>query len=300
MIKSEILLYNFDIFFQHPWAVVILKVNKYDENKFDVHCSGALITPSHVISAGHCFSGKNPANSNLPIDKLTLAFGLDDISRLDKFLPIQFRKIRTVYPYETYEYPSSYFDVAVVELSKPVKLGPQTWPICLPDSPNQDQDHMMEDSAVLVGYGPETDNSTKLNQIKQTIEPTYFCSGLYLPENSAITKRESIKSLIAKDLPNLFNDESVICASDIFNSAKGTCPGDSGAPLIKSKRDRKTFQIRKTLVAVLHGGLEKCDNSVYPAIYTRITTPKIWNWIMDDFVNKLSTGKIHNNQSLII
>ena len=73
--------------------MVILKVNKDDENKFDVHCSGALITPSHVISAGHCFSGKNPANSNLPIDKLTLAFGLDDINQLKKFLPIQFRKI---------------------------------------------------------------------------------------------------------------------------------------------------------------------------------------------------------------
>ena len=71
--------------------------------------------------------------------------------------------------------------------------------------------------------------------------------------------------------------------------AKGTCPGDSGAPLIKNKRDRSTLLKEKTLVAVLHGGLKKCDNSKYPAIYTRITTPHIWNWIMDDFVNKVKT-----------
>ena len=275
--------------FQHPWAVAVLKENK-KEDKLEVHCSGALITPSHVLSAGHCFSGRNPANSKLPIDKLTLAFGLDDINNLKSFLPIQFRKINATYPYKTYRYPSSYYDVAVVELSKPVELGPQTWPICLPDFPNQNQDHMMEYSAVLVGYGPETDDSSKLNQIKHKIEPTYVCNGLYLPENSAITKRENIRSLVARDLPNLFNDKSVICASDIFNTDKGTCPGDSGAPLIRDVRNRTTLQIQKTLVAVLHGGLERCDNSDYPAIYTRITTPEIWNWLMNNFVNKIETA----------
>ena len=244
-----------------------------------------------MLSAGHCFSTSNPANFKAPIDKLTLAFGLDDTNRLNKFLPIQFRKINATYPYKTYKYPSSYNDVAVVELSKPVKIGHQAWPICLPDAPSQDQDHMMEDFAVLVGYGPKTDDSSELNQIRHKIEPTYVCNGLYLPENSEITKRESIRSRVAQDLPDMFNDESVICASDVFSMAKGTCPGDSGAPLIKNIRDRSTLLKEKTLIAVLHGGLEKCDNSNYPAIYTRITTPHIWNWIMDNFVNKFRTGK---------
>ena len=272
--------------------MAILKENVDDETKFEIHCSGALITPSYAISAGHCFSGKNPANSKLPIDKLTLAFGLDDTNQIHKFLPIQFRKINATYPYKTYSYPSSYNDVAVVELSKPVKIGRQTWPICLPDSPTQDQDHLKDNFAVLVGYGPETDDSSDLNQIRQKIEPTYVCNGLYKPENAQITKRESIRSRVSQDLPDMFNDESVICASDAFSSAKGTCPGDSGAPLIKDIRDRNTLQIKKTLVAVLHGGLEKCDNSVFPAIYTRITTPEIWNWIMEEFVNKVKTGEI--------
>ena len=36
---------------------------------------------------------------------------------------------------------------------------------------------------------------------------------------------------------------------------------------------------------MLHGGLEPCDNSDYPALYVRITTPYIWNWL-NDFANQ--------------
>ena len=178
----------------------------------------------------------------------------------------------------------------MVEFTEVVKLGPKTWPLCLPDSSNPDPDHLMGDSALLVGYGP--DESTTLNQIRQKIEPQWVCDGLYTPENAAITKREDVRYQQERVLPNMFTDKSVICGSDPFSDAKGTCPGDSGGPLMIGVRDRQTFKTKATLFAVLHGGFIRCDNSDFPAIYTRITTPRIWNWLITEFINNTQPGKI--------
>ena len=88
------------------------------------------------------------------------------------------------------------------------------------------------------------------------------------------------KTLIERTLPNKF-DESLICAGDKFSSALGTCEGDSGAPLLTYFLDLKTRENVFKLLGVLHGGVVKCDNSEYPAIYTRISTPKIYKWIVE-------------------
>ena len=88
------------------------------------------------------------------------------------------------------------------------------------------------------------------------------------------------KELIELTLPNKF-DESLICAGDQFSSALGTCAGDSGAPLLTDFFDRKSGETLFKILGVLHGGVVQCDNSEYPAIYTRISTPRIYNWIKE-------------------
>ena len=119
-----------------------------------VHCSGSLIHPRYVISASHCFDGRN--SDNLNKDKLTLAFGLKDIKHLKnsnilKYTGVKFRKIKEVLQFPDYKYPSAYYDVALVELTEPVPLGPSIWPICLPTSENEDKDHLKGKFAVVVG-----------------------------------------------------------------------------------------------------------------------------------------------------
>ena len=51
----------------------------------------------------------------------------------------------------------------------------------------------------------------------------------------------------------------------------GTCGGDSGAPLLTTieGENLNILEIRTQQIAVLHGGLEQCSNTRYPAIYTR-------------------------------
>ena len=126
-----------------------------------------------------------------------------------------------------------------------------------------------------------------MNQLKQKVLAQWVCDAKYNFENAAIAKREAIKNSVERDLPNMFvGENSVICASDAYSDERGTCPGDSGAPLMLGVEDRKTIETLTTLYGVLHGGLEKCDNSEFPAIYTRVTTPHIWNWLMEEFINK--------------
>ena len=135
--------------------MAILKKNRFC-NETLVHCSGSLIHPRYVISASHCFDGSNPANINVCKEKLTLAFGLNDIKHLENSnllnaTGVEIRNIKEVLQFPDYNYPSAYSDVALVKLSEPVPLGPSIWPICLPKSENEDKDHLSGFSAVVVG-----------------------------------------------------------------------------------------------------------------------------------------------------
>ena len=133
---------------------------------------------------------------------------------------------------------------------------------------------------LVIGYGPETVKSTLLNQLRHKIEPSSSCEFEYNPE-----KNVKKKTLIELTLPNKF-DESLICAGDKFSSVLGTCAGDSGAPLLTDFLDLKSGETVFKLLGVLHGGVVECDNSEYPAIYTRISTPKIYKWIEENVLSE--------------
>ena len=116
-------------------------------------------------------------------------------------------------------------------------LGETTYPICLPKAPNSDPDHLMERNGVLVGYGPEHEDSDGLTLLTHKIEPKWTCDGIYNPDNVAIGQA---RQKVISTLPEKFH-ESLICGSDTTSSTFGSCPGDSGAPLLKISRNRQTF-----------------------------------------------------------
>ena len=131
---------------------------------------------------------------------------------------------------------------------------------------------------LVVGYGHWT--ITLLNQLRHKIFPSWRCEFLYDPEKHVNKKPE-----IQRTLPNKF-DDTLICAGDVTSSAFGTCPGDSGAPLLTDDFDRESEEVVYKVLGVLHGGVDACDNSEYPAIYTRITTPKIYKWIKEEVLSE--------------
>ena len=141
---------------------------------------------------------------------------------------------------------------------------------------------------LVVGYGPETDKSKLLNQLRHKIEPSWRCEYEYDPDINV-----KKKAIIQRTLPNKF-DDSLICAGDRFSSSLGACAGDSGAPLLTDFLDQKSGEIAYKLLGVLHGGVVNCDNSEYPAIYTRISTPKIYKWIEKKILGELFNLEFQN------
>ena len=59
----------------------------------------------------------------------------------------------------------------------------------------------------------------------------------------------------------------------------GTCPGDSGGPLLTDAQGDETFEIVVQQIGVLHGGLEPCSHTDFPSIYTRLDEPSIYQWL---------------------
>lgn len=175
--------------------------------------------------------------------------------------------------------PHAYFDIAIVELDRPVELGLQVEPLCLPDLGDYKVDSMRGHSATLTGYGPnlQSDKSTELNQITQTIEGQRLCSAKY---DSERTVNPKLRSTIETALPEMFKD-TLVCAGNALNSRVGTCAGDSGGPLIMYKTDLNTFKKTFFLFAVLYGGVVNCDNSVYPSIYNTVALKNTYDWILD-------------------
>ena len=90
-------------------------IMKYDDSL--VHCSGSLVTPQFGLSAGHCFTGNSP--DYVPIDELSLFFGVGDIKQLTGKIPfrafkIQKRAIKKILTHPGYQYPRAYNDVSII------------------------------------------------------------------------------------------------------------------------------------------------------------------------------------------
>ena len=122
-----------------------------------------------LIISGHCFTDEDPSNPSW--DEITVGFGVDNVSRIDdpklnKF-KIQKRTIDNVYFHDDYKYPRAYADVVLVHLKDPVVLTENVYPICIEDKEQPNPDTMKDETATIVGYGPDTKGKTVLTFAKK-------------------------------------------------------------------------------------------------------------------------------------
>jgi secreted trypsin-like serine protease len=219
---------------QWPFAVAIFR-------KGHMHCSGSVIGPTKVLTAGHCLDGFNVANLQVIVGRPTLR----DTSVGQTIGVVSGR----VHP--DFE-QTGLHDVAVLNLASPTSVTPIA--LATPDQNNAATP--VGAQLRVAGYGATNPFGTHLSGfLKATIEQS-----------------RSDNRCLKAYTRDLFAPESMICALGALKKKPGrfkihtsACSGDSGGPLVA---DTATGPVEVGTVS--YGGA-LCGLPAAPTVYSRVS-----------------------------
>jgi trypsin len=220
---------------QFPYAVAIFR-------KGHMHCSGSVIAPTEVLTAGHCVDGFNVAN-------LQVIVGRPDLRNAASGQTIQVVSGRVHPDFEQ----TALHDVAVLNLAQPTSVTPVA--VATPDENNATT--FPGAGLEVAGYGATKPFGVHLSPfLKTTVEIVR-------------TDRRCLRAY-SRDL---FAPESMICAlgarrkhSGRFKIHTSACSGDSGGPLVAN-----TLTGPVEVGTVAYGGA-LCGLPAAPTVYSRVSS----------------------------
>jgi trypsin len=219
---------------QWPFAVAIFR-------KGHMHCSGSVISPTKVLTAGHCVDGFNLANFQVIIGRPTLRD-----TGVGQSIGVVSGRVNPDFE------QTGLHDVAVLNLAAPTSVTPV--PLATPEQ-NAAATPVGAQLRVA-GYGAINAFGSKLSGfLKATVEQSRADSRCL----KAYTR-------------DLFAPESMICAlgarkknAGRFKIHTSACSGDSGGPLVA---DTATGPVEVGTVS--YGGA-LCGLPAAPTVYSRVS-----------------------------
>ena len=252
---------------QHPWMAAI-----YDQYGF-LFCGGTIASNTSIISAAHCFTEKTGIKmEKSKVQNFTIHLG-NEKRGVDVF-------IDEVIIHPLYSYKAAYHDLAVVKLKEEIIFTHfDIHPICLPVDANEDPNKGSGKIGDVVGFAQKDSEGqsstlkiTKMNIFNHQTCNDHLEEALNVSESCIRTAQRHhrnpekscplfyIPHKINGSIPNHF-EKSVFCAQNT-NQVEGTCPGDSGGPLLTFNENQRRF----ILTGVIHGALLDCTN-IIPGIF---------------------------------
>src|SRR4051794_28115590 len=220
---------------QFPYAVAIFR-------KGHMHCSGSVIGPTKVLTAGHCLDGFNVANLQVIVGRPVLR----DTSA-GQVIPVASGRVHPDFE------QTGLHDVAVLNLASPTSAPP----IALA-TPEQNAATAAPGGLLSVaGYGATNPFGTHLSGfLKATVEQV-----------------RSDNRCLKAYTRDLFAPESMVCAMGArlkkpgrFKIHPSACAGDSGGPLVA---DTATGPVE---VGTVSFGGALCGLPATPTVYSRVST----------------------------
>ncbi|KAM7023893.1 transmembrane protease serine 9 [Acridotheres tristis] len=221
---------------EFPWQVSLRENNEH-------FCGAAILTEKWLVSAAHCFTEfQDPAMWAAYTGTTSLRGSDSSAVKMD---------ISQIIPHPSYNADTADYDVAVLELKRPVTFTKYIQPVCLPDAGH----HFPTSKKCLIsGWGYLKEDFLVKPEFlqKATVEllDQNLCSSLY---SHVLTDR-------------------MMCAGYLEGKVD-SCQGDSGGPLVCQEPSGRFF-----LAGIVSWGIG-CAEARRPGVYTRVT--KLRDWILD-------------------
>ncbi len=227
---------------QWPFAVAIFR-------KGHMHCSGSVIGPTKVLTAGHCVDGFNVANFQVILGRPTLRD-----TAVGQSIGVVSGRVHPDFE------QTGLHDVAVLNLAQPTSVTP----VALATPELNAATTPVGAQMRVAGYGATNPFGTHLSGfLKATIEQS-----------------RSDNRCLKAYTRDLFAPESMICALGARKKKPGrfkihtsACSGDSGGPLVA---DTATGPVE---VGTVSFGGALCGLPAAPTVYSRVSSSL-------DFINQ--------------
>ncbi|KAL9953500.1 hypothetical protein ACROYT_G040923 [Oculina patagonica] len=169
-------------------------------------CGGSLIDPLWVVTATHCIYGKSPSSVKVMLGAHYRSYGTVGTEQ-------SFDVVKII-QHEQYNIPNSWSnDIALLQLSKPAKIGKGVGLVCLSDNRYQlPFDDLNNKTCWISGWGTLSYYGVTPNELQQVDIPL-------------VSKQRCNASY-----PGMI-DNSMICVGK-DQGGVGGCHGDSGGPLV--------------------------------------------------------------------